>query len=68
MKAFHHIPRHSGKSVYISYLVGEFLKEELTTMESVSFFFLFTFILMKGQVKILCLPKKLKILLFFNLS
>lgn len=38
MKAFHHIPRHSGKSVYISYLVGEFLKEELTTMESVSFF------------------------------
>lgn len=29
------------------------------------FFFLFTFILMKGQVKILCLPKKLKILLFF---
>lgn len=39
MKAFHHIPRPSGKSVYISYLVGESLKEELTNLRSHSVFF-----------------------------
>lgn len=39
---------HSGKSVYISYFVAASLKEEFVNMRSQSFF-LYTFILMKGQ-------------------
>lgn len=46
---------HSGKSVNISYLGAASVEEEFKNMESVFFFFLFTFILMKGQAEFLCL-------------